>query len=778
MAAVSRPVESHSSGRFRSHVGAWAALLLASMTGCLGQLVVPATAIAAESPNLLDHARIDVAELESSGADGAPRILVVDPLDSTGRNVHLSILARDGTWSSMAGATIDVDASGVGDAGKPWLVGLGNDQFVLIATSRLMERSVLVPIDAREGDGRPWVVQGQPVRLDTAIDDAGAADVDGDGSLELVVANARTLRQGGTCQGSTIWVFHDGELARRSEFPVPDVRLAAGVLGSFDESPGDDLAVYAYPNCPAGPDVSSDLRLLSINLADGTLRSDRPAASSPVSAWVAPPVKFDADGDGRDELLGLVPRGLAVIDPLDDWSDIRVASTAAMPLGATSVAGPPGALRTRVAWLEPSIGGRGSVGTELVRREESGALDTGPATVRWDEPIPSDRWRALLADATIATLRQASPVAWTGSLGDPSCTDLLVPIVMVACGSDSVLPSATWVSTQPLFAFDAGAGRVLMVAAGTEQEFGSGLPASPRPWAGSAAGRWRHGPSASFALAEVEAADLADDVVPTPVLDRTAARGPIATVGARVGARLITTAYPRGAGAMEPVPGPLMGALQDLSPGSNGRAALIRIPVPPGVVSSAQGAVAEVSLAGLTLTDGTAPDRWAVFIVAIDDTGDIAGPVATMVALDIVGPTLEVAVPLTSPIWPTPARLAGTVEAGATVTVDGEAVVEMGERGAFEIETNLAPWPQTLRVVATDQVGNETVLEVTVVGGYDYRALPWPAILAVGVLAAAIVSGVVGSRRRRGAGATASSSPVGAGDPVPELEELPPRSGA
>ncbi len=185
----------------------------------------------------------------------------------------------------------------------------------------------------------------------------------------------------------------------------------------------------------------------------------------------------------------------------------------------------------------------------------------------------------------------------------------------------------------------------------------------------------------------------------------------------------------------------------------------------------------ELSLDGLTMTDGTPAERWAVFVVAIDDSGDVAAPVATLVTQDLVGPAVEMAAPVTSPVWPQPARLVGTVEVGATVTVDGEAVVEMGERGAFEIETPLAPWPQTLRVVATDQAGNETVLEVSVVGGYDYRVLPWPAILAVGLLAAAIVSGIVGSRRRRGAGAMAPPGLTGSGDPLPELEELPPRSG-
>jgi hypothetical protein len=276
----------------------------------------------------------------------------------------------------------------------------------------------------------------------------------------------------------------------------------------------------------------------------------------------------------------------------------------------------------------------------------------------------------------------------------------------------------------------------------------------------------------------VDVADLADPFVPIPVVDRTASRGPAAVIGTRVGTRLVATAYPRGPDAVEPTPGTLAGALRDLGPASNGRSTIVRVAVPPGVLSSAQGFVEELPLDGLTMTDGTPAERWAVFVVALDDSGDLAGPVATLVTQDLVGPVVELDAPVTSAVWPQRARLVGTVEAGATVTVDGDATVEMGERGSFTVDTPLAPWPQTLRVVATDQVGNETVLDVTVIGGFDYRILPWPAILAVAVLAAATVSGVVGSRRRRGAADVTPVGLAGPGDPTPELEDLPPRPGA
>ncbi len=386
-------------------------------------------------------------------------------------------------------------AAGAEDPGEPWLIGLGGDRFVLIASSDAAERTALVPIDAREVDGAASIVLGPAVQVDAPIDDAGVADVDGDGALDLVVGERADAPPGRDVSG----VDGLGLRRRGSRAPVPRSRSRtsvspAGCSARSMTCPGRTWRSTRTPTVPPDRTSGPTCDCSRSTSWTGSLRSDRLAASAGIPPSMAPPVRFDADGDGRDELLGLVPRGLAVIDPLDGWADIRVASSAAMPLGTTAVTDPAAEPRTRVAWLEPAIEGRGSIGTELVRREATGSLDTGPATVRWDAPTPSDRWRALLADATIATLRQAGPVAWSGVLDDPSCRDLLVPTAMVACGSDSVAPSAAWVGTQPLFAFDSRAGRRLLVAAGIEREFGSGLPASPRPWAGGAAGRWRHGP--------------------------------------------------------------------------------------------------------------------------------------------------------------------------------------------------------------------------------------------------------------------------------------------
>ena len=94
-----------------------------------------------------------------------------------------------------------------------------------------------------------------------------------------------------------------------------------------------------------------------------------------------------------------------------------------------------------------------------------------------------------------------------------------------------------------------------------------------------------------------------------------------------------------------------------------------------------------------------------------------------------------------TPIWPLPASIKGSAEPGSIVEVEGIGPVELDRRGGFRISTSLAPWPQTLTVTATDASGNETVREVSLIGGVDYRRFPWPTIAAVVLLIVVAISG-------------------------------------
>jgi len=64
----------------------------------------------------------------------------------------------------------------------------------------------------------PKLWKCDPTQVAMAVDDAGAIDVDGDGTIELVVASATTSRDGGTCQSSEVRVLEASSLAQRALF--------------------------------------------------------------------------------------------------------------------------------------------------------------------------------------------------------------------------------------------------------------------------------------------------------------------------------------------------------------------------------------------------------------------------------------------------------------------------------------------------------------------------------------------------------------------------------
>ena len=79
----------------------------------------------------------------------------------------------------------------------------------------------------------------------------------------------------------------------------------------------------------------------------------------------------------------------------------------------------------------------------------------------------------------------------------------------------------------------------------------------------------------------------------------------------------------------------------------------------------------------------------------------------------------------------------GDTASYASVQVDGRAVT-LAEDGAFAAWVPLPPWPTDVEVVATDFVGNTARTVVSGVGIFDYRALPWIPIVAVLVAAAGV----------------------------------------
>jgi hypothetical protein len=207
-------------------------------------------------------------------------------------------------------------------------------------------------------------------------------------------------------------------------------------------------------------------------------------------------------------------------------------------------------------------------------------------------------------------------------------------------------------------------------------------------------------------------------------------------------------------------------------PSDQGRPVIRRIPAG----AAAPGPGVEVPLEPVRLPGDRRAGRWAIIGASYDDVGEVDASFTFDVRRDVDPPPLTVEAPFISPPWPFAARLAGSTDPGAAVSVDGGATTLADAAGVFTAEVTLPPWPQDLRFVATDRAGNMTTVAISVVGGVDYRGVPWAAVLAVVVIAAVVASGTVGTRRRRG--------PLGPGaevvpgeSPGPELEDLPPGGG-
>jgi hypothetical protein len=725
--------------------------------------------------NLLDDSIVDVAALAQVGPDGSPNLLNVDPVAPGSTTVGLSILERGGTWRQAAATTIDLATDGITAFEQPWLIGLGGDRFAMLATSVASERTVIVIVVASDEAGRRVVQERQRTVVDVVVDDAGAADVAGDGVPDLVIVTIPSNHDDVLCVGSGMRVYPDGRLDAAVDHKIPGLRLAAGVIGSFDAVAGDDLAAFAYPDCSIDHPSRDVLRLSAVRLSDGAILHDETVLGKDFLAKAAnPPVRFDLDGDGHHELFAMTTQGLSVIDPMRDWSKTQVASISAFPLAVAPVAESDGTMGQRVAWLEPSAEGRAFVGAVPVQRAADGDIASGSTTIMWAPGVGDERWRLIATSASMAAIHQAPAVGWTS--GWPAgCPDTLVNAAVLPCGTGGIDPGPGWIGTRPLLLMPGdGAPRVL-VASGLERDQRVNLPAMPVPWAGFSPGAWRYGPSTPFALGEVDGETLSPGrPLGRPTIEPVAAAGPAVTVHARSGMRLLMDVAAEAAAAPDPAADPKLRA----SLSAAGTPLLLRVPVAPGDPSGYDRATVQGALEDVPSGDDQAAARWRVTAIPLSDAGELEAPVAAAVRLDQTAPTLTLPVPGVTSIWPVAATLTGTTEPGATVAVEGVTDVVVQGDGKFSFRSTLAPWPQSFRVVATDPVGNQTVQTLTLVGGVDYRSFPWAAIIAITVLAGVIVSGVFGTRRRTGPLSVVAAR--GAWDDAPggpELEELPPGGG-
>jgi hypothetical protein len=745
-----------------------AAVLLLSSVGV-------ASAADPPSPGTLDRPMADLALIGGADPASPPRLLILDTNDLPPGAVRVTLLARSPSigWQPARSEVVALARDGE-MLETPWLIELEPNRFALLAVSHDREQTAVATVQVDpERTGSIEVGPTNVVAL--AADDAGATDVDGDGSMELILASAVTRRGGATCQNSTILVLDGSTLDTRVEVTVPDTRLAGGVLGEWDGRQGGDLLAYAYANCPAGPDSTQHLGIIAIRLADGAqiarLAADDPGASLPLPGV---PLAADLDADGHDELVVRSGPALVVLEPDRGWAQTELARGDVMPLfAAANEASAPGGPGT-VAWLE-----HGGPGNDIaivvagVARAASGDLAATEQRLDLSGVSPARRVRVLEAARDVAAA-EAAPQAWRGDIDGDDCVDVIAPLLTVQCLGDaatSIDVGATWFATRPILNLDVGAGRKLLVAGTMEWDPSRGTPLPATPEEVGTPGAWRHGPSARFALSEVRAADAAyfdSFPVPRPTIERAPVRGPATDFPGFTGARVLVRATSQRPDDSVP---PIAPALDDFlhePPSAGELVAVERVPVPPGAESGRDGSFVHVSLADVRAPDGGSASSWVVTIAQINDWGEIAGPIRGTIVRDATGPTLTVEAPFLSAPWPLGATLNGRSEPGVEVRGGSGGPVVADRRGRFQVNAQLAPWPQTLELTAVDETGNVTVGRFSVVGGVDYRAFPWPAIIAITLLVGAALSAGRGSR--------SGPTPIEVipdADPLPEIEELP-----
>jgi hypothetical protein len=740
--------------------------------------VVAPAAVGAEmapSDNRLETPMTDLAILDEpanlGGEPVTPRLLVLDAADPAPAHARLTVLLRRAVWDPIATHDVDLERE---DVTARWLIGLGPSRYVLIATAPTSAtgdgHAVVVGLEVREQGGSTAIVETARTRVERAIEYAGAADVDGFGAAELIVGLRPQFEDSGSCGTTSLQLMDSASLDTRRTFDLPG-QLGGGAMGQWDDVPGDDLLVYAASDCPPGGPAYAGL--MTLRLRDGTQSSLSVPISGPALDNVTP-LRIRLDGAPRDHVVVPVDQGLAMVDPGN--GDLHIfAEEPGIPL----VAGPdPDAQgpATRIAWFD------GDLHAARFRHGPDGSIVASTPSDLAFGTLDEARRRLLVRAIHTDVFTQGLSSAWLGDVVDDGCADLILPGAILPCGVDTMRPAAAWLATRPVAAMPIEGRRGLLVAAGLGWDPDSGLPVTPSPLAAGPDGWWRQGPSTPFAISEVRGNDaiyFQEFPSPAATIEKTTARDGTTLLPGFTGTRFFVLATPLVDDEEGPdvAPASLEGLTTGVAPGV--LVATARVPVPAGNESGRDGSFTSLSLGEVRFRDGRQANRWALQVVPINDWGEVGFPVVRTITRDALGPTLNLQTPFTSPVWPFLARLPGRAEPGSTVSLEGAGDITVDDRGRFTVETRLAPWPQTLRLTATDATGNASVAEFTLVGGIDYRQFPWALIAALSLLGIVAARGLASAGRTRGGGVEATPWSTGTLDDaaMPEIEELPPGAG-
>lgn len=783
----------------------WAARSLAALLGMLAALSLAAggAAGATTTDDPLAGTFADVALVTSpDGVSGAPPLRLVaarapDPSDPG--TIVVDLLQADGDgWTREDRLALE---TGLDEPGPAMLIPL-DGRFALLATDLGGKTYVGLIVASPTGLRQTAASIEVLGRIS-----AGAADTDGDGSDELVLVGDAVPSDAGGCLWSQLVVTSGTTLHRVLSSRIDGTGVDGGAIGQFGIAPGEDLLAYTHNGCtPEQRSAPNSVALIDLAAGgqDPSLGSHgvrTPAEGSyfgpaPIGVEIRPepddrppgvggplvPLVADLDGDGIDEAILRSGPAVVVVDPAQGWR-AEVIDANATPLAVVDPADHP-----RLVVAKPAAGGE-SGGVRLLALGRVGGhggdlIERGLAAI---PPRPSDRSAGSPPGVGLATDPAAPPPAWVGALGPAGCRAVLVPsATFQGCPLQptawSVRLGPAWLQTVPLAAFDANGVDRLLVATGVEWSTSQRGLAVPAPAATYTArnGRWRVGPSSLFSLGVVDPepvvgpASLAEPAV-TIDPDVGDASAPRLLVQARAGDRVLVRIGP--ATGVEPAPpGPVLVPSDDVtrsladflieSRGDGHRAIQVAPIVASGSVGPAREAVA-FALPPLAESPTTA---WSVTVLSLDALGQPSAFLAGRVELDLVGPALTVDRPFGSAPWPLHASIRGTAEPGARVGLADGQPVPAADDGTFALDAVLAPWPQDVVIRASDAHGNVTTARVSLVGGIDYRQLPWQPLVIGGVLVAALVTTLGGpsvlSRRRT---AIASPSPGGirsADDPV------------
>jgi len=604
---------------------------------------------------------------------------------------------------------------------------------------------------------------------------SGAADVDGDGTRELVLIGQPSIDDT-DCLGRILFVFDGASLSTRRADDLGPIDVEGAAIGRLGPGHGQVLVAQIRQSCAfnsPGPDA-----VVAIDLLDGSTRAVLPlnhADSAPIGPLI--PLIVDRNGDGIDEAIVRDGQIVYSFDPANNGQATIESNTGQIPFAVVDPRRSP-----RLLLDLPGLGGSSSqIGLMELPPTRPGDPQAGPIV------SIGTRTRAASGLANpgleMATDPAAAPPVWSGDLVGDGCTEVIVPEAIFQRCPDAatgwtVKSGPAWLQTTPLLAYGDTGSRRLLVAAGVgwqTDRFGLAVPAPSLSGIGEP-GAWRAGPSSPFVLQVLDATDIGYfELYPTPAVDidpnLTDDRPAKMILGGAGGDRIFVRLTP---GAEGPAGGTPTPGTVPADPGnaddylrSPPRLDLLRIATIP--VSDASTAGANPGAAFVTIpdgdgqgpgtTDGPPPTAgaWDVEAMSLNAYGEPSAIAIGHVAIDRTGPNVVVDPPFLSATWPFSAPIRGVAEPNARVRLGDGPYVKAALNGAFELRSQLAPWPQDLTIQAVDQRGNTTNVTISVVGGIDYRRLPWQAVLITAILLGAAITtwGGPSFLRRRTPGAAA-----------------------